>query len=108
RRTLQLFRQVALKRAQVLVTEAVDGQRVRVGREESKELADLGAVRAHGVRAAVGFELKPAEVFVCCGLEGEWHSEAVAHDNGGVSGGSPCCESQSPAGTPKRWLRLRP
>ena len=86
---LEPFREVALKRAQVLVAQAVDGQRVRVGGKETEELADLGAVSAHGVRASVGFQLKPAEVFVCCGLKGEWHGEAVAHDNGrewGLSG----------------------
>src|SRR5437660_12083766 len=48
-----------------------------VGGEKFEQAANLRFVRTNRVRAAVGFELKPADVFVRCGLQGEWHVEAA-------------------------------
>jgi hypothetical protein len=67
---------VPLISAQVLVTELVDRQLVAVRSEKSEQLANLGVISADRVRAAVGLELKPTEIFECCGLEIECHGEA--------------------------------
>jgi hypothetical protein len=72
---------VALIGAKVLMAKALDVERVPFRGQETEQPANLRVVRADRVRTAVGFELKPAEIFVRCGLEGEWHDEAVADDN---------------------------
>ena len=39
--------------------------------EEAEQLVDLCVVCTHRVGTAVGFELKPSEIFVGGGLEGD-------------------------------------
>ena len=58
------------------MAQLVDFEGVPIRCEESEQLADLGVIGADRVRAAVRFELKPAEIFVRGGLQGEWHVEA--------------------------------
>jgi len=49
---------------------------VSFGRKKSEQPANLRAVGANRVRTAVGLELKPSNVFIRGGLQGEWHIEA--------------------------------
>jgi len=67
---------MTLIRPQVLMPEAGDVKRMAVLGEKSEQPANLGVISAHRVRAAVGLELKPADVFMSSGLQGEWHVEA--------------------------------
>jgi hypothetical protein len=77
RRTLQATREMALIRAEIFVAEMIDVERMAVRGEKAKQLVDFGVVSANRVRAAVGLELKPSEIFISCGLQGEGHVEAA-------------------------------
>ena len=63
--------------AQVVVNQSIEHESVIVCGQEFAELSQLGLVRADRVRAAVRFELKPAEIFSGGGLQIECHVEAV-------------------------------
>ncbi len=69
--------QMALIGAQVVVAHIGDRQRVVVASQKIDQLFDFGRVGADRVRAAVRFELKPAEIFSGGGLQIECHVEAV-------------------------------
>ena len=60
----------------VFVSQRVDLERMAVLPQEPEQPANLGVICTDRVRAAVGFELKPAKVFMRGGLQGEWHVEA--------------------------------
>ena len=68
---------MALIGAQVVVAQTIELEGVIVCCQEFAEFAQLGLVSADRVRAAVRFQLKPAEVFRSCGLQIEWHVEAA-------------------------------
>jgi hypothetical protein len=51
-------------------------QRVVVGGEKADQLVEFGLVGTDRVRAPIGFELKPAEILRCGGLQIECHVEA--------------------------------
>jgi hypothetical protein len=68
---------MALICAQVVVTEIIEDEGMIVGRQEFAELAQFGLIGSDRVRAAVRFQLKPAEVFRSGGLQVEWHIEAA-------------------------------
>ena len=63
--------------AQILVAKLLDLEGVAVLGQESEQLANFCVIGADRVRAAVGFELKPSQVFIRSGLQGEWHVEAA-------------------------------
>src|ERR1700676_3364045 len=68
---------MSLIRAQVVVPQIRDRERVVVTGQEVDELFDLGRISSDRVRAAVRFELKPAEIFSGGGLQIDCHVEAV-------------------------------
>jgi hypothetical protein len=70
---------VTLIGAEIVVPQIFDGQRVAIGGEKRDQLPELGLICADRVRAAVRFELKPAEIFGGGGLEVEWHCRGRQH-----------------------------
>src|SRR5450756_1330140 len=68
---------MALIRTQVIVAQVCDRERMVVGGQKTDQPVELGCIGPDRVRAAVRFELKPAEVFSGGGLQIECHIEAV-------------------------------
>jgi hypothetical protein len=68
---------MALIRTQVVVAQVLDRERMVVGGQKTDQPVELGRIGPDRVRAAVRFELKPAEVFSGGGLQIECHIEAV-------------------------------
>src|SRR5205807_7306949 len=101
--------------AQVLVTQICHLQRMAVVGEESAETADVVRIGANRVRAPVGLELKPAEIFVGRGAEIECHGCRRLRMIGIINTRGP--NAEGPRGlrqqtgpsrrTPSRRLRLR-
>src|SRR5450759_5294019 len=68
---------MALIRTQVVVAQVLDRERMVVGGQKTDQPVELGCIGPDRVRAAVRFELKPAEIFSGGGLQIECHVEAV-------------------------------
>jgi 1-acyl-sn-glycerol-3-phosphate acyltransferase len=68
---------MALEGSEVLMVEVIHQEAVVAAGEELGEPPQLPGVGADGVGASVGLQLKPADVFVYRGLEGERHGEAA-------------------------------
>jgi hypothetical protein len=60
--------EVALIGAQVFMAQVAEREGMSIGGQERGQPCQLGLIRAHRVRAAVRFQLKPADVFRDGGL----------------------------------------
>ena len=64
--------------AQVFVPQIPERQRVAVGGEKRRQSSKLARVGPDRVRAAVGLQLEPAQIFGGSGLQIDCHVEAVS------------------------------